>query len=192
MTGNQKRKRTITSLRWECCFPQPADQVDQNVDKLWKSAFGGRTPFGDLRNMFRRHHCRTLNPYGGDTCPYARDQCALAFEDAVRVTCDAQPKVPVGYFIRVAKTIAAVRADAKPLTRDRGRMDVQPRTGAAEILETDADSRRSAESGLAEGSGEVRSPRGGPVAIGDLFRSLGIQPPQGRRQADAGEEGTER
>lgn len=153
---------------------------------MWKSTFGvSRTPFGDLRNQFRRQHCRTINPYGSEGCPYNTDTCALAFMDAVRVTCDARPKVPVGYFRKVAKTMGAIRADSKPLARERGRIFVlvgdedepNPRAGRPEHLET--------------GPGEVRSPAARPVAIGDLFRQIRVEPRQGSGQADAGEEGTE-
>lgn len=89
------------------------DSVDETVDRMWTSAFpGGKTPFGDLRNMFRRHHCRTLNPYGSsENCPFEAPDCAAAFLEDVRVTVNARPRVPVGYFIRVTKSHAARRAD---------------------------------------------------------------------------------
>jgi len=168
--------------------------VDKKVDELWKSTFRvTRVPLGDLRNQFRRQHCRTLNPYGSDSCPYDRDVCALAFLDAVRVTCDAQPKVPVGYFRKVAKTMGAIRADNKPLARvARGRMIVLTEDGPEDFSEDHADQRGSAEGGLEEGRREVRGPAAGPIAIGDLFGSLGVQPRPDVERVGDGEEGEER
>lgn len=189
MTKDRKQ-RTPTSRRWECVFPHPASElVDERVDKRWKSTFGGRTPFGDLRNQFRRKHCRTLNPYGSETCPYSRDVCALAFEDAVRVTCDARPGVPMGYFMKVAKTLGAIRADAKPLARDR--MNVLVESAPPNFSENHADPAARPPDGLETGPREVPGTPAGPVSIGDLFGSLGIQPRQGSEPADAGKKGTE-
>lgn len=179
MTEDQGRKRTPTSRHWECAFPQPAaEMVDKPVDEMWKAAFKvGRTPFGDLRNQFRRQHCRTINPYGSQDCPYNIDVCALAFMDAVRVTCDARPKVPVGYFRKVAKTMGAIRADSKPLARERrSRINVLVESGAAEFSEQHADQGGSPPEGLGQAGGEVPRGNSGPVGIGELLRSLGVQP----------------
>lgn len=173
---------TPTAKRWACCFPQPAGElVDTAVDEMWKAGFGvQRTPFGDLRNMWRRHHCRTLNPYGDDSCPYAKADCAQAFADAIRLTVNARPRVPVGYFLKVAKSTAAQRADDKPLARNRGRMDVP-----------EHDLGGGTHQGMDQGSG-LRRPTTGPISLGDLFGSLGIQPHQGPRSADDGEASPER
>jgi hypothetical protein len=106
--------------------------IDAKVDKLWKDGFGVvRVPFGDLRNMFRRHHCRTINPYGdSERCPYDKKECAYAFLEAVQLTVNARPRVPVGYFIRVAKSTAAIRADEaverRAATARLRRTDVHP------------------------------------------------------------------
>jgi hypothetical protein len=191
VTEDRTTKRTPTSRHWECVFPQPASEMtDGAVDEMWKAAFKvKRVPFGDLRNQFRRQHCRTLNPYGSESCPYAKDVCALAFMDAVRVTCDAKPKVPVGYFRKVAKTMAAIRADGKPLTRERGRMYVLVEDGAANISESHADQRGSPQPGLEEGEGDVPRPPTGPIAIGDLLRQIGVQPRPTVERTGSGEEG---
>lgn len=144
---------------------------------MWRTTFKVKTPFGDLRNQFRRQHCRTLNPYGSDTCPYDRDVCALAFMDAVRVTCDAKPKVPVGYFRKVAKTMGAIRADSKPLARtQRGRMIVLTESGAADFSESHADQGGSPAGGLGPAGGEVPRRDTGPISIGELFGQIGVQP----------------
>jgi hypothetical protein len=122
----------------ECVFKKGfvTDTVDPQVDLLWKNHVGGKTPFGDLRNMWRRHHCRTLNPYGdSENCPYEEKDCARAFYAAVREVTRAHDRIPlkapVGYFIRVAKSTAAVRADAAVgLRANRAKMRPQlpPRT----------------------------------------------------------------
>ena len=189
MTEDRTAKRTPTSLRWQCVFPQPASEmVDSAVDEMWKAAFHKRTPFGDLRNQFRRQHCRTLNPYGSETCPYAMEVCALAFMDAVRVTCDAKPTVPVGYFRKVAKTMAAIRADGAPLARNRGRINVLVEHEAAEFSESHADQRGSSETGLEEEKGRA-SPPTGPISIGDVLRQIGVQPRPDVERTGPGQEG---
>lgn len=92
------------------------DTVDPLIDKMWKASIPGKVPFGDLRNQWRRHHCRTLNPYGdSENCPYDPKDCARAFYSAVREVVRANDrmglKAPVGYFLKVARTMAAIRAD---------------------------------------------------------------------------------
>ena len=118
----------------ECVFKRGfvTDSIDPQVDKVWKGGLMvARVPFGDLRNMWRRHHCRVLNPYGdSERCPYEPRDCALAFLDAIRVTVNARPRVPVGYFIKVAKGSGARRADEAVERRAAAarlrRTDVQP------------------------------------------------------------------
>jgi hypothetical protein len=108
------RKPTPRIKPAECVFRKGfvTEVIDYKVDGLWKAGLGGKTPFGDLRNMFRRHHCRTLNPYGdSERCPFTQKECALAFLEAVQVTVQARPRVPMGYFIHVAKSSGARRAD---------------------------------------------------------------------------------
>lgn len=118
MSAARGRKRTPRRKLAECVFRKGfvTEQVDPLVDEMWRMTVGGKTPFGDLRNMFRRHHCRTLNPYGdSENCPYDEKDCARAFYVAVRETCRAHRShkllAPVGYFIRVAKSSGARRAD---------------------------------------------------------------------------------
>lgn len=115
-----KRRRTGKQRKLaECVFKKGfvTDQVDPLVDEMWKASIGGKTPFGDLRNQWRRLHCRTLNPYGdSENCPYDEKDCARAFYAAVREVARAADRVgkldrPVGYFTKVARTYAARRAD---------------------------------------------------------------------------------
>lgn len=193
------KKRTPIATRWECGFSTKSiHSVDETVDKLWKQRIGGRVPFGDLRNQFRRHHCRTLNPYGSDTCPYAREACVQAFLDTVRKTVAANPKVPVGYFIRVARTTAAIRADEKPLARDRSTNGLTGNQPAARVrtdvsIEASEEVRegrlgQSVQTSSTEGQ-RMRRTTAGPVGIGDVFRSLDLRPRQS--SSDEGKESAE-
>lgn len=114
----------------ECIFRKGfvTEVIDKKVDELWKLGIGGKTPFGDLRNMWRRHHCRLLNPYGdSDRCPFDKKECAYAFLEAVQQTVHARPHTPVGYFIKVARSSGAVRADE----------GVERRAAAARLRRTD-------------------------------------------------------
>jgi hypothetical protein len=178
------KQRTPTARKWECFLSTNMTKtVDPQVDELWRTAFGKRTPFGDLRNQWRRHHCRTLNPYGSETCPYQLEDCALAFLQTVRVTTRSNPKSPVGYFLRVAKSEAAKRADNKPLRRG---LTADNQYGS--ILRTGVPD----EEPKAEGPGitgpqtedsvsrqRMRSAATGPISIGDLLGQIDPRPHQG-------------
>lgn len=191
------KNRTPTSRKWPCQFSTKWTPVsDLAVDEMWKAEFGGKTPFGDLRNQWRREHCRTLNPYGSESCPYAPDICLGEFVHAVQRTVDAHPRVPVGYFRKVARSSAARRADEKPLARDSTKVltgqTEQARVGT-DVSNTEAERERRlggpSPTTTAERQG-VRSPASGPVSIGEVLRSLDLRsrPPELR---DEGKEGTE-
>lgn len=172
------RKRTPTTVRWECVFAQFPGDIDAEVDNLWKTAFGKKAPFGDLRNQWRRQHCQTLNPYGSASCAYARSSCARSFLEAVSTTALSQPKSPVGYFRAVAKTLAAKRADEKPrrgLTWT-GTSGIVTRTEVLNEQNDQGDAGTPATS-VEEGP-RLRSPEDRPLAIGDVFRSLNLGPRQ--------------
>lgn len=89
--------------------------IDDHVAGLWLESFGDQpVPFGDLRLSFKRFHCGTVNPMGGE-CPFVPQDCARAFLGAVKEVCiqnDITPiRNPRGYFVRVAKSTGAMRAD---------------------------------------------------------------------------------
>lgn len=193
------KKRTTTSRTWECLFSTKyAKAVDPLVDAMWKGAYGeGKVPFGDLRNQWRRQHCRTLNPYGSESCPYPMKSCAEAFLETVSTTIRARARKPVGYFRKVAKNDAAKRADEKPLSRDlttlplhgsiirTGVPDEEPKAqgpGDAGASTEGTESRQTDSRG-------VRSTLSGPIAIGDLLGSLDLRSRQGRTPSS--EEGNE-
>lgn len=94
-------------------------QVDPRVQRLWKERWSVGAPFGELRRLFRERHCRTLNPYGSESCPYPEHSCALAFYQAVEVSVDFS-KNSLGYFRAVCLSGGAKRADEKPLARELG------------------------------------------------------------------------
>ena len=100
-----------TSREWPCIFKMPiaTERLDPSIKKLWESRRSDRPKWGDLRNMFRRFHCRALNPWGSETCPFKDYECALAFYVAVEQSLNARN--PYGYFLSVARSSGATRAD---------------------------------------------------------------------------------
>jgi hypothetical protein len=100
-------------------------EVDPLVKNVWEHTFREKAPFGDLRLQWKRFHCLTINPYAGE-CPFAESQCAWAFWNAVQSTTIAHPRLPVPYFMKVARTTAALRADeaqAERIARRRREYD---------------------------------------------------------------------
>ena len=89
--------------------------IDDRVKSMWVESFGdGPVPFGDLRLSFKRFHCGAINPMGGE-CPYEPRECARAFLASIREVCQQHDVHgvgnPQGYFVRVAKSSGARRAD---------------------------------------------------------------------------------
>lgn len=192
VVGNMKQ-RSPTARKWECFLSTTLPKaVDPEVNTLWKTTFGKRTPFGDLRNQWRRQHCRTLNPYGSDSCPYPLQDCAVSFLIAVDATCRAKPASPVGYFRAVAKSLAAQRADQKPvrpLTDSVMRGNII-RTG---VPDEEPQAQRSGDPGdTSEGTESrqgLRRPQAGPISIGEVLGQINLRPHQ--RESPPREEGTE-
>ena len=184
------RKPTRTTRGYPCIFRQPSisdvENFEESVYDVWRSVVGGKMPIGDLRNMWRRHHCATLNPYGSEHCPYPIADCVRAYERVTRATILVKPVSPVGYFIRVAKTDAAKRADEKPLTRAPASDSLTRTDGSDEP--TRSGNPGPTNEGPDAGQG-VRRPQSGPQSIGDLLRALDLRPRSGL--PDDGEEGTE-
>jgi len=184
------KKPTPLTTKWPCVFAQPdIKAVDKTVQELWIETFGRKPNFGDLRNQWRRHHCRTLNPYGSESCPYTYASCARSFLEAAEVTAAAKARVPTPYFGKVAKTTAAKRADEKPLNRG-----LTPSVSSATFTRTGVlDEERPGHAGTpAENTEErprLRSGEDRPFSIGDVLRSLDLRPHQ--RPPDDGETSTE-
>ena len=109
--------------RWPCIFSGKfvREQVDPRVKAVWESTTGQKAPFGRLRMNFQQEHCRTINPYGSDSCPYREEECAMAFLSAVQNTLLPWVDDPAAYFVKLARANGAERADNKPLAREMHR-----------------------------------------------------------------------
>ena len=156
--------------KWPCVFR--GIFIREVVDPKVKRAYDAekkKANFGDLRRTWREEHCKTLNPYGSDTCPYPEHDCALAFYKAA--TDAAVADNPGGAFRRKARIMALDRAENKPLSRDAPTREA--RSGDAGPAPAD----------LREGSGVYRPPTR-PVRIGSMFGTAHARPRQG--QADDG------
>lgn len=169
------------------------DQVDPRIHQMW--ALESKTPkFGDLRKIWRQRHCKTLNPYGSDGCPYRPDECALAYLVCASRAARMSRTNPMGYFWTSAKSMAIQRADAKPLAREEHRsgdpgaaqpgVEARPQpVGAAAAAALGAPAvRRVDDPGL-------RRDVSRPSHIGTVLGTLDLGSHQGR--AADGEEGTE-
>ena len=95
------------------------EQIDPRIKAAYDE-IGVAPKFGDLRKIWRKRHCATLNPYGFEDCPYDEQDCAMAYLSAIQTSVHvAAHGNPVGYFWRLAYSMAVTRADEKPLLRDR-------------------------------------------------------------------------
>jgi hypothetical protein len=112
---------TPRRTRFACVFRDPfvREQIDPRIQSEWKAMYGCGAPFGDLRRTWRKEHCATINPYGSEGCPYEAKDCAMAFYAAVQSSMGPHITRPAGYFRKVARSTGIVRADNKPLSRDR-------------------------------------------------------------------------
>jgi hypothetical protein len=178
--------------RYPCVFRDAfiRETIDPRVSMLWKQREPGPVPFGDFRRIWKYEHCRKLNPGGSVFCRFSREDCALAFFTAVQHALDPSVTVnPVGYYRRLALSMAIDRADRRPLEREVGPRDQgspgtghQPGPGGPDpvagpgpvLLARDQDV-----SGEVPG---VHGPRSRPVHIGDVLGSLNLGPHQGPRK----------
>lgn len=204
---------TRTSTEWPCIFNGDfvREQVDPRIKTAWEERRSDKPKWGDLRNTFRREHCRAINPWGSETCPFAEEDCALAFLQGVLSSLKARN--PHGYFIKVARSSGSYRADEGVERRARMRTDVPhpPAMGGAMpegLREGPLPSLGQGRLGdqdhvdpVAPSSGEgVRRPVSRPQPIGELLGSLDLRPREGSpkdRRPDPetpqrGQEGTRR
>jgi hypothetical protein len=103
-------------VRWPCVFRHPIirESVNPQLHRIDPA-----TPYAAFQKVFRSEHCATLNPYGSESCPYSKEDCALAYlRDAQHTLWNANPKTRIGYFRKITRSSAAKRADEKPLARD--------------------------------------------------------------------------
>lgn len=143
------------------------EEVDPRVQEAWREAYRTAAPFAKLRQMWKTQHCVQVDPYNTG-CPYATEDCAMAFLVAVERTTGFHPERPTGYFRAVAHSMGLDRADNKPLSRDIvSRMDVRKEG-------------QPADSGDGSEEGRVlHRPVNRPVRIGELLGALDLRPHQG-------------
>ena len=112
--------RKAANARFPCIFVGTTIRpTDDRIQAAWKARFGVGAPFGSIRQTWRQQHCRTINPYGSDGCPFTIDQCIQAFEDAVVESLGRTVLDPRVYLISVAKSRGLDRAENKPATGPR-------------------------------------------------------------------------
>ena len=201
-------RNSTTTREWPCVFNGEfiREQIDPRVKTEWAERRSDKPKFGDLRNTFRREHCRSVNPWGSETCPFREEDCAIAFLKAVQESLPARNAH--GYFIKVARSSGALRADmavdrraddARMRTRategpsDEGRMGgadparvrARPEAGVApDAAPAPPDAAESGEAG-----GGVRRPVSRPRLIGDLLREADLRSRPRSGQDGYGDEG---
>lgn len=112
-----------TSGLWPCVFNDDfvRDQIDPRIKTEWEARRDDKPKWGDLRTTFRKEHCRRINPWGSESCPFKPEDCALAFLQGVQRSLVARN--PHGYFVQVARSGGAARADeGVALKAERARM----------------------------------------------------------------------
>jgi hypothetical protein len=177
--------------RWPCIFRGRfiRDQVDPRVKELWEKTTGKPAPFGRLRLNFQREHCRSINPYGSEGCPYREEECALAFLSAVQNSLLPWVEDPAAYFVKVARSGGIERADNKPLAREHhreegsgqpgvARRDLQPRHGGRVAAVRGVHPSQGPVPEVLDEEDHLRRARSRPDAIGALLGSLNLGPRQ--------------
>lgn len=162
------------------------EQVDPRVKTLWEQTTGKPAPFGRLRMNFQREHCRAINPYGSESCPYREEECAMAFLGAVQNSLLPWITDPAAYFVQVARSTGIERADNKPLAREHHREEGPGHPGAMGVRDG---SRRDgylagvrptdAIRDVPSEEDDLRRAHARPLAIGDLLGSINLGPRQG-------------
>lgn len=200
-TSSRKPRNLRISQNHPCIFGGQTkgivhSQFDPKIQTAWKEHFGCPAPFGNLRLLFRQEHCRRINPYGSDSCPYEEYECAYAFYlCAIGTVSSARDRrTASGYFRAIAKTTGMKRAEDKPLMRYRRETQLDPTQ--APRRSSDTGDLRSGDEARQLGGVQpdredvpVRSRFSVPDRIGTLLGSLDLGPRPG--PADDGEESTE-
>ena len=188
-TPGRRRSARPPSKR-HCVFREPLirTDVDPRVKVMWERATSKPAPFGRLRKVFQDEHCARVNPYTGSECPYTKEECALAFLQAVQNSLMPWIEDPAAYFVKVAASGGARRADNKPLAREK-HLDPQGPGQPVPASPGDRAGHAGNEGGWTAERDRLRGARRRPVAIGDVLGALHIGARQGR--AADGSEGVE-
>lgn len=199
---NPPARYSRTSREWPCIFKTTlaTERLDPAVKKLWESRRSDRPKWGDLRTMFRQSHCKLVNPWGSETCPFKEEDCALAFYAALDQSLDARN--PYGYFRSVVRSMGAARADLGVEVRARMRTDVTDegavgrpptsrlREGPPDRVRNEPYDRVVRGVGREDALRGVRGMAAGPEPVGDVLRTLGDRSrPRPRNDRDADEGG---
>lgn len=199
MPKGKAHKRPPPPARYPCIFMGPeVRSTDDVIQDAWKARFGVGAPFGSLRKEWRREHCRTINPYGSDGCPFERADCIAAFREAVLESLLTKVIDPRVYFIAVAKTRGMQRAENKPREAHRSETSSAARPGQQRAVASGDPARRLRDLAAYLGDDPVSAveavdtdhlrPRlARPTRIGALLGSPDGRPRQGRpddRNAD--------
>lgn len=202
--SNAPARYARTSAEWPCIFPTPlaTDRLDPAIKRLWESHRSDRPKWGDLRTTFRKQHCRRVNPWGSETCPFKPEDCAMAFYSAVEQSLYATN--PYGYFVSICRSTGAARADLGVELRARMRTDAVTDEGAmgrpetARLRARPEDGLRAVPDAVSEPpvvrvveDAKVRGLRGvaaQPTALRDVLGGLDLRPrPRPGRDGDEDE-----
>lgn len=174
-------RRASSSTKHPCVF-----RTEFHKEQINLRLAGKKVPFGDFTRTWRREHCATINPYGSDGCPYASEDCSLAFLHVAQRAMDMDR--PGAYFRVHAKLTGLDRSENKPLERDRiirthgqqsrasGLRD-GPGEGPGDVLGADRQGRSATGAGEAKSSAlakqrhlGVRGTPGGLQRMGQVLR----------------------
>ena len=184
--------------RWPCIFGKyAAEHVDPYIKQTFED-FEETPKWGDMRGIWRRLHCQTLNPHGSEDCPFSERECGLAFTDAVLETLTARPRRFGALFRYVARRRGAERADAAQGSRHQrnSRRGTQPghhpAMGEPAAVVQGPRGRHSGTDADVPGGAEelLRRPNSGPTRIGTLFGEIDLGPRSPARRGNEGEEST--
>lgn len=161
----------VKKTRWPCIFRRP--EIRQDVNPRLQRAYrahikpDGHPPYSALQGLWRKEHCRTINPYGSESCPYEPRDCVLAYYQAsMKAMEEPGVRSVTGFFRVLAKRYGLERSDNRPLARDR----IRSTNGSSQTKIPDRPrDPRSVDDGDEEGLGNVR--RQSPRSIGSMLRT---------------------
>jgi len=175
-------KKTVSARKWPCVFA--GDFIEKQVNpRLYEQ--DKTTPFGAFQRAWRTFHCAEINPYGSESCPYAEEDCAIAYLMAAQQALGAR-KSRIGLFQILAQKRGWQRAENKPLARSRivrtdghqnGASDLRDGPGAGPGDDLGHGGTPGTPGPLAQlRTVDLRSSSHRPQSIGELLRGDGAGP----------------
>lgn len=171
------------------CVMLTAFQREQVNDRLYR--IDPKVPLGAFTRLWRSEHCATINPYGSEGCPYAPEDCSMAFLQAGTLALEAK-KSKIGLFKAIARKWGLDRAENKPLAREeydrtygqqegtrglRGSPRARPADDLAGVQPPPVEPRYGGLPGMArDGALGLRRPTHRLQSMGDLLRGDGAGP----------------